>query len=434
MSTHHLLPFIIREIRNNTSLPESNQERNAMTVVTESSQSLAIVPYVPPLDDLSAAIGDEQLDLESTEDEDVPVGAGFVYDDTLIEDINRDRFGSQRQQVELQKAMLVGTSTTVGGQCWTVRGDIDPDIGTYDDFIELGYRSSNAAFDSLPKTLRSRDQILLGTRASPRLNEKKYPTARDEPKAIHECFMTLFPVNWKQSLKRLNKAIEEQEVATRTNSKRKVSENEYWVFIGLLLLCGVQKTKGVDKLYKNPETEGMINRVNVSEFMTYTRFKHIKKHWMTQFELQVSDEYKENNKWWRVGYLVKGFNDNRKSTIASSRIKTLDESMSAYRPQTKKTGNLPNISFILRKPENLGTELKTVASTGSNGPIIFAEIQEGKDGMKDKKYFSSHGATSSCVLRLVEATKDCGQTVFADWSLTGDPVTAPAWWLSGPAA
>ena len=61
--------------------------------------------------------------------------------------------------------------------------------------------------------------------------------------------------------------------------------------------------------------------------------------------------------------------------------------MSAYRPQTNKTGNLPNISYILRKPEPLGTELKTVASTGSNGPIIYAEIQEGKEAMKTKSFF-----------------------------------------------
>ena len=88
---------------------------------------------------------------------------------------------------------------------------------------------------------------------------------------------------------------------------------------------------------------------------------------------------------------------------------TLDESMSAYRPQTRKTGNLPNISFILRKPEPLGTELKTVALTGSNGPIIWAEIQEGKNGMKNKTHFSTHGATCSCVMRLAKGTKDCGQ-------------------------
>ena len=70
------------------------------------------------------------------------------------------------------------------------------------------------------------------------------------------------------------------------------------------------------------------------------------------------------------------------TSVAASHVLTLDESMSAYRPQTTKTGNLPNISFILRKPENLGTEMKAVASTSCNGPIIHLEIQEGKDNIQ----------------------------------------------------
>ena len=32
----------------------------------------------------------------------------------------------------------------------------------------------------------------------------------------------------------------------------------------------------------------------------------------------------------------------------------IDESMCAWRPRTSPTGKLPNISFIFRKPENLG--------------------------------------------------------------------------------
>ena len=35
--------------------------------------------------------------------------------------------------------------------------------------------------------------------------------------------------------------------------------------------------------------------------------------------------------------------------------------MSAWRPRKDKTGGLPNISFILRKPEPLGTEFKSMA-------------------------------------------------------------------------
>ena len=41
----------------------------------------------------------------------------------------------------------------------------------------------------------------------------------------------------------------------------------------------------------------------------------------------------------------------------------------------------------MKKPKSLGTELKSVASTSANGPIIHAEIQEGKQSMKDKCFF-----------------------------------------------
>ena len=37
-------------------------------------------------------------------------------------------------------------------------------------------------------------------------------------------------------------------------------------------------------------------------------------------------------------------------------ILVMDESMSAWGPQTTTTGGLPNISFVQRKPEPLGIE------------------------------------------------------------------------------
>ena len=50
--------------------------------------------------------------------------------------------------------------------------------------------------------------------------------------------------------------------------------------------------------------------------------------------------------------------------------------MISSRPQTSKTGGLPNISFIKRKPKPLGTELKNGVDSDS-GVMICAEIQEG---------------------------------------------------------
>ena len=368
-----------------------------------SRESTALIPYAPPRPitisesgnqnctsvaegEIAAQISEDSIDLDLNEDEHVPMGSGFVFDDNVITELLSDRFGVRRAETEAEIAELIGTSVDVAGQRWTVTGDIPQGVASNEDFIEIGFRSKDV--DGLPRRFRNNAEINLGVRSSPRLTpSKRGRETRDESIYINQMFEALFPVNWKQSLKRLNKAIADDQANTRKKCSKAVSEKEYWIFIGLLVLCGVQKTGGIDGCYNNKETKGIIKSVNAHKYMSYTRFKFIKTQWVTQFELQVSDQEKEKNKWWRVGYLVQGYNNNRKQTVASSRIKTLDESMSAYRPQTNKTGNLPNISYILRKPEPLGTELKTVASTGSNGPIIYAEIQEGKDAMKTKSFF-----------------------------------------------
>jgi len=58
---------------------------------------------------------------------------------------------------------------------------------------------------------------------------------------------------------------------------------------------------------------------------------------------------------------IAAFNDIRPKMIAASVIKLLDESMPAWCPRKDKTGGLPNISFILRNPEPLGTEFKSMS-------------------------------------------------------------------------
>ena len=387
----------------------------------------ALVPYVPPQTALvpqsesgnetvitpsEGGIADEISVTSDTfnpvlEDDAVSTGSGFIYDETRIQELNGDRYGQKRLEVEREKEELIGTSIVVSGQSWKVIGDVESDDISFEDFLEQGVRSDTLDFESLPKRFRRNIEILRQHGRSPRRSPRLNVGERDETKAIHHLFLTLYPVDWKKSLQRLNKAIKIENPNTRTKIKS-VSENEYWKFIGLLLLCAVQKI-GVEPLFKGKETQGIVEHFNGSKFMTHTRFKFIKRFWMRQFELDVDNEYKERNKWWKVGHLVQGFNNNRAKTVAASRVKTFDESMSPYKPQSSKTGNLPNISFILRKPEPLGTELKTVASTGSNGPMLYAEIQEGKEGMKTKPFFRPHGATCACVLRLGKATKNHGQ-------------------------
>ena len=66
--------------------------------------------------------------------------------------------------------------------------------------------------------------------------------------------------------------------------------------------------------------------------------------------------------WWQVMGGINGFNENRSRVIQVPNLKVMDETMSSFCPQTRKTGNLPQLSYILRKPEPLGTKLKTMAA------------------------------------------------------------------------
>ena len=65
----------------------------------------------------------------------------------------------------------------------------------------------------------------------------------------------------------------------------------------------------------------------------------------------------EEDPWWQFALCVSEFNSCQWNIIVSSMWKFFDESMSAYHPWTAKTGGLPNLSLILRKPEPLGKYL-----------------------------------------------------------------------------
>jgi hypothetical protein len=121
-------------------------------------------------------------------------------------------------------------------------------------------------------------------------------------------------------------------------------------------------------------------------------------------------------------------NDIQREGVQASSWKVIDELMCAWRPRTTALGGLPNISFIMRKPEPLGTqiiamlfasfflfnnlgtaffslgmEMKCMACP-KTGCMLNLEIQRGKDGMKEMMYNNRIGATSGCTLRMMEDT------------------------------
>jgi hypothetical protein len=62
---------------------------------------------------------------------------------------------------------------------------------------------------------------------------------------------------------------------------------------------------------------------------------------------------------------------------------------------------MPHVSYIPRKPEDLGCELKTVCD-GTSGLMMFMEIQEGQTRMRQKTWHQEYDATAPCALRCAQ--------------------------------
>jgi hypothetical protein len=203
----------------------------------------------------------------------------------------------------------------------------------------------------------------------------------------------MWPGDWKLQLKQLNIKIaaDNNAMAGKKQRIKLVSEQEWWVFIGIIISAGPQG-KGGSKLWEKAshrEGRGMTKPINYGPdgegIMAHYRFKEVKAAFPWSFQdkskeprldeggSEVVEEGKDS--WHIIMGMVDGYNKNRHDWVAASIGKVLDESMSAYRPRTSKTGGLPHLSFILRKPEPLGTELKTIAcaETGMLSSVLLCQ-------------------------------------------------------------
>ena len=88
--------------------------------------------------------------------------------------------------------------------------------------------------------------------------------------------------------------------------------------------------------------------------------------------------------WWPIANLEEKYNENRRKFFGKRCSEFLvDESMSAYRPRTRKTGDLPHLTFCERKPNDLGTKIKMLNDVYT-GVSITIEIMRGCLPMQEK--------------------------------------------------
>ena len=222
---------------------------------------------------------------------------------------------------------------------------------------------------------------------------------------------------WERSLESMNKKIlnHNDSLSSSRNSKgsgggrraiQPFSAKEFLIALALLIGAADCAEKGENLWFTKSNKKWKKHWVSISpcadfgRYMKLYRFKQFRQFIPKIFEGR-QQQGNQKDPWWKFTTGITTFNEIRKKLILPSEVIVLDESMSAFRPQTTKTGKLPNITYIFRKPEDLGTEFKSSVCPVL-GVMTYLEIQMGKDYMKNQKHFEKLGATASCTLRAAE--------------------------------
>ena len=118
-----------------------------------------------------------------------------------------------------------------------------------------------------------------------------------------------------------------------------------------------------------------------------------------------ADEEKEGlDEWLQIINLPKLFNENRKHVVMTITTKVLDESMSAFRPQSTAKENLPHLSHISRKPEDLEMEFKTAACTELKMMLAMelCQSQTDQEGKEFVQWYKNKKTTACCIHLLYQ--------------------------------
>ena len=216
---------------------------------------------------------------------------------------------------------------------------------------------------------------------------------------------------WEKGLEIMNRIItkcNEEKFRRKEESHRRVatfSKLEFLIAHAFIIGAADCSAKG-EKLWRNKSDDDIEKQwktfcqdTDFGEHMRYYRFKQFKQHFASIW--QNESLYHARDEWWKIQQLISTFNFNRKDLILPCEVLPVDESMSAFRLQTTATGGLPKLSYIVRKPENLGTEFKCSVCPVT-GVMLFLEIQRKKDEMKKLRHHEELGATAACTLRIAE--------------------------------
>ena len=145
---------------------------------------------------------------------------------------------------------------------------------------------------------------------------------------------------------------------------RKLTRQEYFVFVGLLYACSLYPKFSVQDMFNKScglQRTRFLLVPNFAGYMSFTRFNQIRKH--LEFLRGVTNEEAAKCVFWQVQPLVVAFNLSRKNHVSPVYKMVVDESMSEWRGRDQRHGDsgCPHVTKIIRKPKGVGMEVKNLA-------------------------------------------------------------------------
>lgn len=223
---------------------------------------------------------------------------------------------------------------------------------------------------------------------------------------IDKLFNLLLPQAWvEDTIKYTNHNLDEHDAA-----HLKIGKGDLLRWWGYALSLSLNTGTPTEKMWSHePIAESVLPPPRMGRHgMSKNRWKAIR----SALAFGPSDDASfDRDEWCFVDPMVTAFNEQMADVVNPGWLLCVDETMSAWRGKQGKRDSkkCPKLSWVPRKPEPLGTELKT-AGCALSGMIITVEICKGKETHKDLEFFkeksrfdaSEYGHTTATTLRLIK--------------------------------
>jgi len=235
-----------------------------------------------------------------------------------------------------------------------------------------------------------------------------------EHRTLSSYFYLCFPMQYVAKILQFTNA----NIESRNLNYQEVSIGELFRWIGIKLMTVIEPRKGGISSYWSTTID---NETGYGPGHYFERFLMSKNRFeviLNNISFGPAKDPMTNgdcDPWFPIRGLIDAFNYRMAESLEPGPQLCVDECMSSWKGMSSEIAGIfgvPHVTKIARKPEGVGTELKSIAD-GSTGALLRLDIMEGKR-RNSQKEFANFGAGTAQVLRLSKNYFGSGRLIIGD--------------------